>query len=164
MDKTDNSHGYDSRAVANVFVEKSLSAELPRPYTLPSLMRHVYFAHGWTLAYTDSPLISHNVRCWITGPAINEVFHAFKSSFIIRKKAIDPDTNKPYAAEICERKLDFINQVFVEYSKLPQLEASGKASGHGTPFDSYRENRYSAIPNSAIKNYYNRAVLRVVPC
>ena len=157
-----NSQGHDSRAIANIFVEKSQNVEYPHQLTIMSLLKYVYFAHGWTLGYTGEPLICHEVQAWKYGPVVPEVYHAFRGKgFIVRQKAIDPETKKPYEVNqmgLTDRQLSIINGVFDKYSKLGAFELSYATHHPASPWSQYDGDFYSIIPDPVIEKYYKKAV------
>ncbi len=51
--------GHDSRAVANRLIDHA--DEEDGLVTILQLVKFVYFAHGWTLAVYDRPLIYHPI-------------------------------------------------------------------------------------------------------
>ena len=157
-----NSQGHDSRAIANIFVEKSKNVEYPHQLTIMSLLKYVYFAHGWTLGYTGEPLICDEVQAWKFGPVIPKIYHAFRGKgFVIRDKAIDPDTEEPYKAEPSERQQNIINGVFDEYSKLGAFELSYATHHPDSPWSRYDGKFYNTIPNDEILAYFKSAVDKI---
>jgi len=67
---------YDARAVANYFLE--LAGQEGKPLDPMGIQKLVYFAHGWTLAIYDRPLISQRVEAWDYGPVIRDLYNEFK--------------------------------------------------------------------------------------
>ena len=64
-----------SKAVANYFLELAG----PRGGLTPlKLQKLVYFAHGWHLAFTDTPLIEDEFQAWEYGPVVPTLYHEFK--------------------------------------------------------------------------------------
>ena len=157
-----NSQGHDSRAIANIFVEKSKNVEYPHQLTIMSLLKYVYFAHGWTLGYTGEPLICDEVQAWKFGPVIPKIYHAFRGKgFVIRDKAINPVTEEPYKAEPTERQQNIIDGVFDEYSKLGAFELSYATHHADSPWSHYKGKFYSPMSNEIIEKYYQSAIKRI---
>lgn len=69
---------YAAAAIANYFIDLSLRDG--RPCTPMKLQKLVFFAHGWHLAITDSPLIDEQVEAWKFGPVIRSLYRAFRDS------------------------------------------------------------------------------------
>ena len=82
MFKIKKIEGYDSRAIANRFVRKAKEAK--KTLDIMSLVKFVYIAHGWYLAYADRALICHRVEAWKHGPVIPKVYFAFNNCEIYR--------------------------------------------------------------------------------
>jgi uncharacterized phage-associated protein len=57
---------YECDLIANELL--SLSARDTAPLTVMKLLKLVYIAHGWYLAFADKPLISEKVEAWDYGP------------------------------------------------------------------------------------------------
>ena len=159
-----NQQVHDSRGIANIFVQKAREVDLPaHRLTVMSLVKYVYFAHGWTLGYTGKPLIYHNVRAWKYGPVIPEVYYAFrKHGFIILDQAKKGSwwNEKPYTTEPTERQSKIIDGVFSEYSKLDAFEMSDITHHTNSPWSKYRGN-HSIIPDKEIQEYYESVIARI---
>jgi uncharacterized phage-associated protein len=67
---------YPALLIANFFLQ--LAKEQGQPVTPMKLIKLIYFAHGWSLALRNQPLISENVEAWRYGPVIASVYHYFK--------------------------------------------------------------------------------------
>jgi uncharacterized phage-associated protein len=68
---------HDALAVANWFLARAeAEGKTLDPMKLQKL---IYFAHGWSLAITDVPLIQEHPEAWDYGPVIPSVYHEFKS-------------------------------------------------------------------------------------
>jgi uncharacterized phage-associated protein len=123
-----------AQAVANTFLE--LAHKDNQQLVHPQLQMLVYFAHGWYLAYTDSPLIGSKI---LTAPVtifIPEIYHALKGfnmrpldkyivSFLQEKKEVDIEKIRDKAL----RK--FLKKVWDAYKKwdLPTLIMVGRKEG-----------------------------------
>lgn len=68
---------YDPKAVANYFLSKEISHKLGK-LTQMKLQKLVYFAHGYTLAICDEPLIDEHFEAWEYGPVVPTLYHEFK--------------------------------------------------------------------------------------
>jgi uncharacterized phage-associated protein len=68
---------HNALAVANWFLARAeAEGKTLDPMKLQKL---IYFAHGWSLAITDVPLIQEHPEAWNYGPVIPSVYHKFKS-------------------------------------------------------------------------------------
>lgn len=68
---------YDALAVANYFLD--LARLKGDSLTSMKLQKLIYFAHGWSLAISDSPLIDETIEAWGYGPVVSSVYEALKS-------------------------------------------------------------------------------------
>jgi len=70
------SHAYDARAVANFILDRADEDDVA--LTQLSLLKILYFAHGWYLAERGQPLLSQPIEAWKYGPVVKVVRDAFK--------------------------------------------------------------------------------------
>jgi uncharacterized phage-associated protein len=68
---------HDALAIANWFLARA--AAEGKTLDPMKLQKLIYFAHGWSLALTDIPLITEHPEAWDYGPVIPSVYHEFKS-------------------------------------------------------------------------------------
>lgn len=152
--------GHDSRAIANIFVDKFQEAK--RRLTIMPLIKYVYMAHGWTLGYTGKPLICHEVQAWKHGPVIPEVYRAFGHQMVVSQKArmYDPEFSPLpyYKTELDEAESAILSKVYEKYSHLGAFALSELTHREGTPWDKYNTGHFTPIPNHAIKAYYEKLI------
>lgn len=67
---------HPARQVANFFIEAGI--ERGEPLTPLQVIKLVYFAHGWSLAHHDRPLVAETFKAWRLGPVIPDLYHALK--------------------------------------------------------------------------------------
>lgn len=122
--------------------------------TILQLVKFVYFAHGWTLAVHDQPLIYHPIEVWPYGPVVYKVYRAFR-----------PDPPKPpvapvrkvekYSAEFSENEEHVIRRVYETYSVMSPFALSELTHKPGTPWAQTRQHGLRAhISNKVIKGYF----------
>jgi uncharacterized phage-associated protein len=68
---------YDARAVANMLLDVADARGVP--LTQISLLKLLYFGHGWYLSRTGAPLIAQEFEAWEHGPVVKVVRDEFKS-------------------------------------------------------------------------------------
>ena len=154
----DQAKGHDSRAIANIFVRKA--KEAGHRLTIMSLVKYVYFAHGWTLGYTKEPLICHDVQAWRYGPVIPEVYYAFRGKGFIVRGPAKMSLTKLYEAEPTDRQNGIIDGVYTEYSKMRPWELSATTHHSKSPWSKYDGKHYSVISNKEIMDYYQDIIRR----
>jgi len=71
-------HGYDARAIANLFLKWAREDKKSKSYTPMKIIKLVYIAHGWCLAISQKPLIINPVEAWRYGPVIRSLYDEFK--------------------------------------------------------------------------------------
>ena len=152
--------GHDSRAIANIFVDKA--REAGRRLTIMPLVKYVYLAHGWTLGYTGKPLIYHPVEAWKFGPVVPMVYRAFAPQFVISDKArpYNPEFGEypDYKTELNEEEADIVDKVYERYSDLGAFALSELTHRKGSPWDQCNTRDYAPIPDSVIEAYYKKLI------
>lgn len=148
-------NGHDSRAIANIFVRQAQEAH--KRLTIMSLLKFVYFAHGWTLGHTGRPLIRHAVEAWKHGPVVPEVYEVFRPQGIIVSAPAEKYAS-PGIDDLSERERNIIKRVYDEYSPLDPFELSAITHGDKTPWAKYRDRYYATIPNGEIQEYYGALI------
>jgi len=149
---------HDSRAIANLFI-KIWQKSSDGPLSIMSLLKYVYFAHGWTLGHTGQPLISHKVKAWKYGPVVPEVYYAYRGQSVYN--IVRTNDKYPLKEELSPVQDSVINGVYREYSQLPAMELSALTHAEGTPWYRYRFTFYEVIPNKEIQRYYRKVVARL---
>ncbi len=152
--------GHDSRGIANIFVQKALDDG--NQLTIMSLLKYVYFAHGWTLGNELGPLICHKVEAWKHGPVVPEVYQAFRpQGALIRDEAINPKTRKPYSVAPSVSETFIIDNVYESYSKSNAFALSRATHKPGTPWSKYYGKFFYTIHQDEIKEYYKGLVAQI---
>ena len=153
--------GHDSRAIANIFVGLSLHAN--RKLTTTQLVKLVYFAHGWTLGYTENPLIRDEVQAWRYGPVVPVVYYTFRpQGLLVHATAMD-EKGQPYTTTVSDAEFKIISNVYKRYSPLSVFELTDITHNKETPWSKYNGKRYHTIKNEEIKCYYTKRVERLKP-
>ena len=134
-----NSAPYDARAVANFLLDEADK----RKFTLTQmkLYKIIYFAHGWYLAYSNSPLVLHDFEAWKYGPIIKVLRDAFgkfgNKPINIRADKLDILTGhrQPVAAHLAPKDADFVMQVYDAYHIYDAWHLSRLTHEAGSPWD-----------------------------
>ena len=139
---------YDARAVANSLIEKAGG----NPLTPLQIIKLVYFCHGWMLGLYGRPLIKQEVRAWLYGPVVADVYHGLKDHGgvpVATKMNVPNEQFDEFAA-------DLINQVHTKYGGLSGIVLSGLTHAPGTPWHTiwHRNGKNSVIPNDLIQEHY----------
>lgn len=157
---------YDARQVANFFLD--LADERGTPLTIMSLLKLLYYAHGWYLAEHDQPLINNRFEAWENGPVVEVVYKQFRDNGAgpIQGRAFffDPVSRKKETAkhEFSEDLTSFLTAVFEEYARYHAFTLSDMTHDAGGPWDkawndaSGTVNPGMVIPNDEIKQYFRR--------
>ena len=149
--------GHDSIEVANIFVDKSkANPGALGTLSIMSLLKYVYFAHGYTLGRTGKSLICHKVEAWKYGPVVPEIYHKFsRQGIYIREKenaSIIPF--RTALAPLSKEERAIVNEVYEKYSKMSAFRLSSITHEPGSPWHQYRHSHYGTIPNEVIRRFY----------
>ena len=121
--------------------------------TVMQLLKVLYFAHGWHLAFTEKPLTRDLPEVWRYGPVYVAVYDAFRhfGADHITKRAtteevgVNKDTNK------------LLKSVVTAYGEIHAYELSNMTHTYGSPWSSTLRSSglYSKISNKTIKAYFD---------
>lgn len=152
--------GYDSRAVANRILEAA--RKKGRPLTIMQLVKLLYFAQGWYLAFMDKPITFHKAQAWQYGPVYPLVYKAYSGagSSALDAPILDKISGQPYAADFSEDELAMIEWIVDEYGKLHAFDLSRQTHVDGGPWATAiaRSGTYSEIPDADLKAYFKKFV------
>jgi len=159
---------FSATAVANDFL-KIARAE-GETLTSMKLQKLVYYAHGWSLALANEPLISNRIEAWDYGPVIPDLYQAFKKygteaitelahKVTVRGGKLSLTTptleDSPESAERTGAQ-QIIKRVWELYGGFTAAKLSNATHAPGTPWAQvYRPGQRSIlIPNPIIKAYF----------
>lgn len=130
---------YDARAVANLLLD--IADQRKVPLTQVSLLKLIYFSHGWFLAETGCPLVEQEFEAWEYGPVVKVVRDAFKSfgdaPISCRAMRLDIFTGTRSVVEpnLSEEDRKFILTVFDAYHIHDAWKLSNMTHEKGSPWD-----------------------------
>lgn len=131
---------YDARAVANFILD--LADREGRELTQVSLLKILYFAHGWYLAANGTPLVAQPIEAWRYGPVIKVVRDAFKEyeSKPIKNRAeklvLQTGELQVVSSNLSPEDAEFVETVYKQYEKFDAWELSDITHERGSPWDS----------------------------
>lgn len=138
-DETGAADGYDARAVANFIL--LLGEQRQRPISKMTLLKLMYFAHGWCLAIHNRPLVKDRFEAWKYGPVVRSVFDCFrhvKSKYVQeRAKRLDFESCEWIEVPAHLRPEDqlFVEKIFLSYAYYSAFELSDMTHTEGSPWD-----------------------------
>ena len=165
--------GDSALSVANYFIDlaKRDGVEI-KPL---KLMKLVYIAHGFMLAFMNRSVINprfDKVEAWKYGPVIPSVYHSFKQygNCAIDKKTVifffdgepdkDPIVRTPELKDEEAKKV--CNIVWRRYSPMSDSKLVTLLHGAGTPWAMvYKEGENRAIPDEFTRLYY-KGLIRIL--
>lgn len=142
---------YPSAVIAEFFIEKDKNMK----GDVMKVLKLVYIAHGFYLAFTDNPLIKESVQAWQYGPVIPELYFRLKTNdldttsvFYEDKKRLNNDSDV----------LNLLGTVYKKYGVYSGVELSNLTHQKDTPWDITVNQYGSTIDNELIKNHYKRLI------
>ncbi len=162
----------DARAVANYLLDAARNKG--KTLTPMQLLKLVYIAHGWCLAWFDRPLIGDDVEAWQYGPVVRSVYDAFKKygrepverptygeyDLVIDIGLVSPDDDvlrpKPIDARFSPQEKEAMDAVFDAYGDLSGIDLSRLTHQPDSPWDQVFKNcgRNAVIDNDKIKKHF----------
>lgn len=161
---------FNATAVANDFWK--IARDKGEALTSMKLQKLVFYAHGWSLALAEEPLIFNRIEAWDYGPVIPDLYQAFKEygnepitaparEGIFREGkmvlvtpslgALPEDSSRVNAQKIIER-------VWEQYGRYTAARLSNATHAQGTPWAQVYKagERHILIPNPIIKAYFEK--------
>lgn len=157
---------HDARQVANFILDHADSMGVS--VTIMSLLKLIYFAHGWHLALFQRPLITNRFEAWQHGPVVRVVYECFQGSgnqpVSDRATIFDPltATSKTAGYEFSPHERAFLTQIFDAYGDLHAFALSGLTHEPGSPWDQLwnvddgSTNPGMRITDDEIRNHFMR--------
>lgn len=156
----------DARAAANALLD--LAEDLRIDVYVTTILKVIYFAHGWHLARFDTPLIGQPFEAWQHGPVVRVVYDQIKDlsgkAVDRRLKVLDPVAAK-YVIATCELSAstrELLLAVLRSYGVHHPYKLSDMTHEAGSPWHmaweaSHRGMRPGArIDNMDIRSYFLR--------
>lgn len=140
---------HDARAIANFLLD--YADEQNVEVKLMSLLKMIFYAHGWHLSMRDQPLVTQQFEAWEYGPVVRSVWEAFKGSgkngLTARAQRLDVVTNSYLEVRepMTEEQENFLRQIFDAYCHVDAFDLSAATHADGSPWD-----KVWNAPNGAI--------------
>lgn len=99
--------------VADYLIKKA--AEEKKTLSPLKIQKLLYYTQAWNLVFNKKPLFSNEIQAWIHGPAIPEVWQAFRDFNFNSPPNEILETN--YDNELSKAERDIIDQVWGVYGK-----------------------------------------------
>lgn len=146
---------HDARGIANYFLDRACQRGLD--VTVMTLLKVLYFAHGWHLAKFEKPLVGQPFEAWKHGPVNRVVYDQLKGCGAkpIRQRL------RSFDAEVCgfvdaaanleSDTAEFLNNVFDYYAGYHPFELSDLTHECGSPWDTvWQTAEKKAVPGMLI--------------
>lgn len=130
---------HDPRAIANYLLDYAASRSCG--VTVMTLIKVIYFAHGWRLVQAGQPLSREGFEAWQHGPVIRSVWECFKgqaeSPIDSRATRFDPVTQvrEVVTYEFTREEADLLEATFNAYGSQHAFELSKITHEKGSPWD-----------------------------
>jgi uncharacterized phage-associated protein len=130
---------HDARAISNFLLDYAESEG--KKLTVMSLLKIIYFAHGWHLAKFGRPLIRNPFEAWHNGPVVRAVYDCFRDygSKVIDDRAtkFNPlsESYEPVDYRLNPEQATLLRNVFGAYSQMNAFQLSDMTHQAGSPWD-----------------------------
>jgi uncharacterized phage-associated protein len=161
---------YDAREVGNYVLK--LAKASGRSLTQMSLLKIIFYSHGWYLAAKDQPLIKQPIEAWEYGPVIKVVrdaFRGFGKSAINRfAEKLDLETGEliPVGCTLSPDDERFVMSIYQLYEQKSAFELSDMTHEPGSPWDDVWNTKSAVgrfglrIRNEDIRDFFKRMEAR----
>jgi uncharacterized phage-associated protein len=161
---------YDSFALSNFLLD--YADERRSAISNLTLLKLLYFAHGWYLVEHDRPLLNETFEAWEHGPVIPTVYHQFSryGSKPIKGRAhsLDPNTGEKVIVryDFDKQLRAFLATIFDTYAPLGPFALSDMTHTPGSPWDVLRHNHSRSanmgmvIDNTLIRSHFFGVIQR----
>ena len=129
---------FDARAVANIILDEADKAGLAIYST--SLLKVLYFSHGWHLAKLGSPLVAQPFEAWEHGPVVRVVYdqirHLSGKQIRDRLTTFAPLVHQDISAraDLPANSVELINGVLRAYGSFHPYHLSDLTHEPGSPW------------------------------
>ncbi len=130
---------HDARAIANFLLDYADSKR--KSVTVMTLLKIIYFAHGWHLARTGDQLVSNAFEAWKHGPVVRCVYDCFRDSESspIRGRAsrfnVATGKHEVVGYSLADTEREFLEHIFEAYSRFSALQLSDMTHEKNSPWD-----------------------------
>lgn len=157
---------FDARAVANLILDEADAARISIYST--SLLKILYFGHGWHLAKFSSPLVAQPFEAWEHGPVLRVVYDQIRElsgrKIQIRLQAFDPKVLRPVTAraDLHPESTRLLRSVLHAYGALHPYDLSQLTHETESPWSNVwraaliGEAPGAKLSNGAIRAYFLR--------
>jgi uncharacterized phage-associated protein len=165
---------YDARGVANFFLD--LADQNRTDLTQMAVLKLLYFAQGWHLAKSNTPLVLQDFEAWQFGPVIKIVRDEFAKfgDGAIRGRATRFDLIKGQrsvvAPTLAEEDQTFVTSIFSAYVGFDAWQLSELTHEAGSPWDRMWNSNVPIgrlglrIRNEDIRDHFAGISQRFKPC
>lgn len=142
---------YSAKTIANAFLD--ISSEHEKQLTNMKLQKLVYFAHGWSLALDNGPLIHEAVKAWNFGPVIPPLYN------VLRKygNGVVKDKIEGINEEIEKITQPLIKRIWEVYNRFTGIQLSAMTHRKNSAWDiTYGKEPFSIIDNKLIAEEFKK--------
>jgi uncharacterized phage-associated protein len=130
---------FDARAISNLILDRA--DDLKINIYVTTLLKVLYFSHGWHLARFSEPLIGQSFEAWQHGPVVRVVYDQVKDlsgkKIDRRLNAFDPATAR-YTVATCNPlpgTIELLTAVLRSYGTFHPYTLSEMTHEAGSPWD-----------------------------
>lgn len=141
---------YSSLAVANALLK--IANNEGKQLSNMQLQKLVFFAHGYNLAFLETPLTLDVAKAWTFGPVYPVLYECLRQYG--RDTVVAPISTLDEIPEQSQ-EMQVIRSVWNAYKDYSAFQLSSVSHNSGSPWDRiWKINKFGEIPNQIIKEYY----------
>lgn len=149
---------HDVRAVANYILDSAHSYRIEN-VTLMQLLKLVYLSHGWSLVFSNTPLVRQLPQAWQLGVIYPTIYKQLVKcgNTPIGKRLIDKYTNLTFTTNmLSETQQKIIKAVCLSYGRMNAYDLSNIITKRGSPWEITisKEGIYKEIPINVMQEYF----------
>lgn len=112
------------------------------------LLKLVYYAQAWSLAYRGRPLFGDQIEAWKHGPVVPEIYHQYKSygSGVIAIPETPP--------ELPELDRELLDMVYTEFGRFSAWHLRVETHAESPWKDAYNRSANAPISMDSIGRYF----------
>lgn len=148
---------YDARAIANLILDQA--DQLAVNVYVTTLLKVLYFAHGWHLARFGVPLVAQPFEAWQHGPVIRVVYDQISRSdrqkVASRLTTFDTQAmeNRRAMADVAPESADLVRSVLKAYGTLHPYKLSDLTHEPGSPWvEVWQAASLGALPGAKLED------------
>lgn len=155
--------GYAQTVIGNELIARGLESGAESLDRL-AVLNMAYIAHGFFLAFTDTPLLLGGVETWQYGPMPQDLYRAIRREFGAMQTMLECTLSDERVDESDGHASMVLDWVWRAYGHLTGFQLAELANRNGTPWSDATDRgldirHNQPMSDSAIRDYYVKLLL-----